>query len=665
MSAANSIHPTHRGDDFSRGLGILLFRNRSSTHAIGIFVLLVMLLWAALSVGAVMALHDQHQLVDAGSVTVSYLLNAFGVAPASRWPVWTQDGWDKWPSAAILAEPYFVDRAHAVGRTIFWSWLVTGILMIPLAMVAHRRITSYGRRMVAGKYLRGAIKLDDQALAKLIRKRREASPLRIGRLPIPSTTECEHLAFIGSPGTGKTLAIMQLLDHVRARGDAAVIYDSKGIFTSHYYDPGRGDVLLNPLDARTRPWTPWAEIEDQMDADRIAHALIPAGDHSTPFWHDSARAMLSAALSKLRRQNRCDLEQLLHLLLHAADEVRQDFFRGTDVAQIFDHGGERMRMSVEQNVRTYLRSLRHLPLDSGGENDFSILEHIRSIDVRSGPQPWLFLPSPLKAKHFSIKPLLTCWMDCAAAALLSCGERRDRRCWFIMDEVKSLYHVPMLADLMAEGRGFGACVVLGFQDLAQLRRVYGEDDAKTMSAVLGTKVLFKIADPETASWAADALGKVEEEHVKESTRYDANGERSAGVQLQSQRVERHLVMPAELQRLPRFHCYVQLSGDWPIAETRIPDPRASERPCLAPSIEYGDPDRSFAAIVADVPDPPAEADDDSGPSTTQPSGLEQPAATTPRPIPTGKPAKVASSEAKPAGTSTAKPIRLNGLDIQG
>ena len=46
-------------------------------------------------------------------------------------------------------------------------------------------------------------------------------------------------------------------------------------------------------------------------------------------------------------------------------------------------------------------------------------------------------------------------MDCAAAAILSLGERRERRCWVIVDEVKSLYRLPSLPDLMAEGRGFG------------------------------------------------------------------------------------------------------------------------------------------------------------------------------------------------------------------
>ena len=178
---------------------------------------------------------------------------------------------------------------------------------------------------------------------------------------------------MGAPGTGKSQAIMGLLDRIRERGDAAVIYDSKGTFTGHYYDAARGDILLNPLDKRSPVWTPWAEIEDEMDADRLAQSLIPAGDHSTPFFHDTARAMLSAAMSKMlpRRGFEPSLEQLLQLLLHGSPEQREAFYRNTDVTQIFDQGGERMRVSVEQNLRTYLRSLRHLPLAEKGDGDSS------------------------------------------------------------------------------------------------------------------------------------------------------------------------------------------------------------------------------------------------------------------------------------------------------
>ena len=121
-----------------------------------------------------------------------------------------------------------------------------------------------------------------------------------------------------------------------------------------------------------------------------------------------------------------------------------------------------LRVSVEQNLRTYVRTLRHLPLQSGGPDDFSILRHIQGIDGRD-QQPWLFLPSPLRAKHTSIKPLLTCWLDCAVAALLSCGEQRDRRCWFIVDEVvgigidyREIDRPPELfADAYAEARRAG------------------------------------------------------------------------------------------------------------------------------------------------------------------------------------------------------------------
>jgi type IV conjugative transfer system coupling protein TraD len=619
MNAATT-HPSHRSDDFSRGLGVLLFRNRSMGRALTLFVLLASLLWLFLVLSGVLILHTQSEIGAAFTYGWAWLLLELTGRDLGQWPVWTTGGWETWWPSEIRAEPSLQSSAGVVGRTLLWSLVLATVAIVPLSIGAHRAVQSFGRRMLTGKYLRGARKLEDQELARLVRRKRLATPIRIGNIPLPAGSECEHLAFIGAPGTGKSQAIMGLLDRIRERGDAAVIYDSKGTFTAYYYDAQRGDILLNPLDKRSPAWTPWAEIEDEMDADRLAQSLIPAGDHSTPFFSDTARAMLSAALGKMLRQKdqQPSLAQLLQLLLHGAPEAREAFFRNTDVVQIFDQGGERMRVSVEQNLRTYLRALRHLPLAEPGDGaPFSILRHIQGID-RCCRQPWLFLPSPLRVKHTSIQPLLTCWMDCAAAAILSLGERRERRCWVIVDEVKSLYRLPSLPDLMAEGRGFGACVVLGFQDLAQLRDVYGPDAAKSMSAVLGTKVLFRIADPETAKWGADVLGEVEEEVIKESTRYDAAGDTPKGVQLASQRVIRHLVMPAQLQRQPAFTCWVQLSGEWPIAQTKLPHPATLQRQAIAPSIAPADPERSYGARIADVPDLPPNAPEPATPAAAGP-----------------------------------------------
>ena len=491
--------------------------------------------------------------------------------------MWTSGGWEKWPPSAILAEPWFQDVAGEVGHTLLWSLLVATVVTMPLGIVAHRAIKSFGRRMLTGKYLRGAVKVSDEELARQVRRRRQATPFSIGKVPLPPGSECEHLAFIGGPGTGKTQAILALLDAIRARGDAAVIYDSKGTFTSHYFDAERGDVLLNPLDARTRPWSPWAEIEDEMDADRVAHALIPAGDHSTPFFHDTARALLSAALMQDARTPATSPRSSGCCSCSCTPRAseREAFYPGTDVTQIYDKGGERMRVSVEQNLRTYVRTLRYLPLASGGPGDFSILRHIQGIDGRDR-QPWLFLPSPLRAKHAAIKPLLTCWLDCAVAALLSCGEQP--RPPLLVHRRRGQEPAPPAVLVRPDGGGaqLRRLCRAGLSGPGPAARRLRADDAKTMSAVLGTKVLFRIADPETAKWGADALGEVEEETVKESTRYDAAGDTPKGVQLAAQRVQRHLVMPAELQRQERFHCFVQLSGAWPVAQTTLPHrPRCS------------------------------------------------------------------------------------------
>jgi hypothetical protein len=75
------------------------------------------------------------------------------------------------------------------------------------------------------------------------------SPYRIGGIRLPQNGETLHLLLAGSTGTGKTTAILDLLDQIRSRGDAAVLFDPDGTFISHFYRH-QHDVLMNPLDSR-------------------------------------------------------------------------------------------------------------------------------------------------------------------------------------------------------------------------------------------------------------------------------------------------------------------------------------------------------------------------------------------------------------------------------
>ena len=50
--------------------------------------------------------------------------------------------------------------------------------------------------------------------------------------------------------------------------------DPEGEFTAEFFDPDRGDWLLNPLDERAPYWTPWFECERVEDMEAQAASLF-------------------------------------------------------------------------------------------------------------------------------------------------------------------------------------------------------------------------------------------------------------------------------------------------------------------------------------------------------------------------------------------------------
>ena len=55
-------------------------------------------------------------------------------------------------------------------------------------------------------------------------------------------------------------------------------------------------------------------------------------------------------------------------------------------------------------------------------------------DPKNEYDGWLFLSSN-STQHISLKPLISMWFSMATIALLSLPENRDRRIWFICDEL--------------------------------------------------------------------------------------------------------------------------------------------------------------------------------------------------------------------------------------
>lgn len=70
-------------------------------------------------------------------------------------------------------------------------------------------------------------------------------------LAIPRAIESSHLLIMGESGTGKSALIRQLLAQLEDRGDSAIVYDPALEYTPQFYTPERGDLILNPIDARS------------------------------------------------------------------------------------------------------------------------------------------------------------------------------------------------------------------------------------------------------------------------------------------------------------------------------------------------------------------------------------------------------------------------------
>lgn len=63
---------------------------------------------------------------------------------------------------------------------------------------------------------------------------------------------------------------------IAAREQSAVVIDPDREFVQKFYDGVRGDVVLNPLDARCPFWSPWQEFRNaSFTIDAAAMATSP------------------------------------------------------------------------------------------------------------------------------------------------------------------------------------------------------------------------------------------------------------------------------------------------------------------------------------------------------------------------------------------------------
>jgi type IV conjugative transfer system coupling protein TraD len=413
--------------------------------------------------------------------------------------------------------------------------------------------TIIGNRHRKKKHERGSEIISPEILNQLLKKQKKASDLKIGALSLVKDKETSHILVAGTTGAGKSNLFNIMLPQIRKRGDKAVIIDLTGEYVAKFYNP-RTDVILNPFDTRSKEWDVWAECKTHEQLDALAASLIPDSKHQDPFWIQNSRTLFIAAVTKLIQESKEDKrpsnKDLLDKLLKIKLQEAEIFFNGTLASSLMTASNEKTSISLRATLSSYLKSLRYL---EDASDPFSI-RHWMKDEQKSG---WLFITSRSEQKE-SVKPLLSCWMDTAINALTNLEVKPERRVWFILDELASLNRLPSLTTVLAEGRKYGACVMVGIQSLSQINEIYGNDAAQTILNLFNSRIFFRTPDTTTATWISKALGEAEYKESVENLSYGAHEMRD-GVSISQVTRTKPLVMPTEIGNLHDLEAYIHWS----------------------------------------------------------------------------------------------------------
>ena len=440
----------------------------------------------------------------------------------------------------------------------FWHYAIRTAL-VPIAFSASLLVWR-ARRLVDAEHIRGLRllppthhnrQLNGGWLTQALRGREEKRGIKMGDSVIPEGQECEHLLLTGSPGAGKTTAIRHMLIQIKDRGQSTVILDPETEYIQEFYEESRGDVVLNPLDARCPFWTPWLEFRDAsftMDAEAMAASLIRRQPRTPTeaFFLNSGRTLIEAILETV--QQRDNSRSIIEFLAQPREKMHAAL-KGTRAYQLLDPGAHEQGAGILGVVTDAVKGFYHLPL--AAKRRWSAREWAQS---RKG---WIFLPSTEDTQP-AIQGLQGVWLDCLVRWLMS-AEIGSGQVWIMADELPALGYQPQIEKLVTRGRKRGLAVVMGFQNVSQLRSIYGRDGAVTLTSSPTTKVILRCDEAETAKWASELLGDREIERMQ-MTQLAGLSTYREGINLQPHRSIEHLVLPAQIQRLAPFTGYLCVAG---------------------------------------------------------------------------------------------------------
>ncbi len=493
------------------------------------------------------------------------------------------------PMKVVTQYPPMRDAMVAFGAAVRSALLVSGVILAPLFAFFWWFAERFGERSKQKKHVRGASlvtlpELEDELARHNARERAaeygdelgwrwrlagsaalaEAgyyAPAHLAGVTWPWRREQSHTMLVGTTGTGKTVALTELVSEIRQRGGRAVIFDLTGVFIETFYDADT-DVILNPLDARCPSWSVFNDCTTRAEFHAAADSLVPHdGGGSEQFWVLAARTMFVETCVKLAEEGRGSNQALADELMNADLSDLHKLLEDTMAGPITTPSAAKMAESVRAVFNVNAKALQMLPSDGA---PFSIRHWVRDDDKRGS---LLFL-SARYVDMSVLSQMLTLWLDTAINTLMTGRRTRNVKLWFLIDELGALHRLPSLEKGLQTARNFGGAIVTGVHAFAKLKEVYGENMAMTLSSLARTKLILATADRETATWCSDIIGHREVREMEEGYSYGYNNARDA-VSLTPRRQVVPLLLPDEFMELPSLSGFIKFPDGFPAAPVTL------------------------------------------------------------------------------------------------
>ncbi len=434
---------------------------------------------------------------------------------------------------SVVRAAAFFGSLDAVGVVVVVAWL--SLLFSVLA--DHRRETK-DRRELASKT-----------------KERRPQQITIADVPLPRKSEVRGVLLRGVPGSGKTQVIMSLLLQFRDRGATIVSVDRGGELTRRLYR--RGDMILNPLDARAARVAVQREARTEIQRDSLSEMLFPAagGSEAGIFFRQAAGAVFSVLL-------RIAGDRPLWPLLSSRDALRAAL-AGTEAEE---YAVSREWGSIYTTIMNSTRWLRMLP-PVAARDAFSIREFVPQAVKTGGGALWVVIP---KSAAAVLNPLAALAVGIVCESVLALPPNDARRIIVSTDELGNLPALSKLETFATEGRKHGGGLLSGVQANAQTSKIYGRESASTIISCFQTHLILRQGDEETAEAASQFLGskEVREWHASEGSSSGGEHQTSSSGRAEHVRVKRS-VLARELQELPDLVGYLSIAPH-PPARVRVP-----------------------------------------------------------------------------------------------